>query len=126
MWPSFWLVGNALGSVAATPGVYDVIQRSAGARKIYLWAVCVGVSHHLDDDRLGRMLDELRRVLRRRLFFLDAVLTPTWISKLLWRYDRGRHPRTADALRREIRARFRIVTDEEFGVLHEYLLVTAR
>jgi SAM-dependent methyltransferase len=191
------LVGNALGSVAAIPGVYDVIQRSAGARRIYRiiqpilqgasdalvldvgggtgnleallpasalyvwldsdpkklrgfhakseapailgdatsiplrsgsvdWAVCVGVSHHLEDDRLGRMLDELRRVLTGRLFFLDAVLTPTWISKLLWRYDRGRHPRTADALRREIRARFRIVTDEEFAVLHEYLLVTAR
>jgi SAM-dependent methyltransferase len=89
------------------------------------WAACLGVSHHLGDEELGRMIDELRRVVRNRLFFLDAVLTATWTDKLLWRYDRGGHPRTADALRTAIGRRFRIVTDEEFHVLHGYLLVTA-
>jgi SAM-dependent methyltransferase len=78
------------------------------------WALSTFVSHHLD---------ELRRV-STRVFFLDAVLTPRLRSRLLWRYDRGRHPRTADALRDELGARFRLVTDEEFAVHHRYLLLT--
>ena len=90
------------------------------------WAMSIGVSHHLDDDELGRMLDELRRVANRRLFFLDAVLNPTYTSRLLWRYDRGRHPRSADTLRRLLAARFTIVSDEEFTIRHRYLLVTAK
>jgi SAM-dependent methyltransferase len=88
------------------------------------WALAVGMSHHLSDDELGRMLDELRRVVRERLFFLDAVVTPAVTSRLLWRYDRGRHPRTADLLRKQLATRFNIVRDEEFTVLHRYLLVT--
>jgi uncharacterized protein YbaR (Trm112 family) len=90
------------------------------------WALSIGVSHHLDDDRLGRMLDELRRVARHRIFFLDAVVTPARTSRLLWRYDRGRHPRTADILRSELAARFEILTADEFTIRHRYLLVTGR
>jgi SAM-dependent methyltransferase len=89
------------------------------------WSLSVGVSHHLDDEQFGRMLDELRRVTRERLLFLDAVVTPSITSRLLWRYDRGRHPRTAEVLRRAVAARFRIVSDEEFTVRHRYLLLTA-
>jgi uncharacterized protein YbaR (Trm112 family) len=88
------------------------------------WAVSVGVSHHLSDGQLGRMLDELRRV-ATKLFFLDAVLTPRRISRLLWHYDQGRYPRTAGELRSEIGARFDVERDEEFTIYHRYLLVTA-
>lgn len=88
------------------------------------WAISIAVSHHLDDENLAGMLDELRRVVRKRLFFLDAVVTPALASRLLWRYDRGRHPRTADSLRKQLAMRFDIVSDEEFTILHRYLLVT--
>jgi hypothetical protein len=88
------------------------------------WAVFVAVSHHLDDAALGRALDELRRVARERVVFLDAVTTPRRTSRLLWRYDRGRHPRPADVLERELAARFRLESVEEFTAVHRYLLVT--
>jgi SAM-dependent methyltransferase len=87
------------------------------------WVLSTFVSHHLDDAQLGQMLDELRRV-SSRIFFLDAVLSPRLRSRLLWRYDRGRHPRTAQTLRQELAARFHLVTDEEFSVHHHYLLLT--
>jgi SAM-dependent methyltransferase len=89
------------------------------------WAVSVAVSHHLDDDALGRALDELRRVVRERVVFLDAVVSPRRTSRLLWRYDRGRHPRPAELLKRELAARFRLETVEEYTGFHRYLLVTA-
>jgi hypothetical protein len=43
---------------------------------------------------------------------------------LLWRYDRGRHPRQTSELRRELASRFRLLDDEEFTVRHTYLLAT--
>jgi SAM-dependent methyltransferase len=89
------------------------------------WAVSVGVSHHLDDGELGRMLDELRRVTREGIVFVDAVRTPTPASRLLWRYDRGRHARPAVTLWRELDRRFDVVAAEEFRLLHRYLLVKA-
>lgn len=88
------------------------------------WALSIFVSHHLDDAQLGQMLDELRRV-SKRVFFLDPVLSPRPMSRLLWRYDRGRHPRQASVLRRELASRFRLLVDEEFTVRHTYLLLTA-
>jgi SAM-dependent methyltransferase len=88
------------------------------------WAVSVAVSHHLDDEALARTLDELRRVVRGRVVFMDAVVTPRRASRILWRYDRGRHPRPADVLERELGARFRLDSVEQFTTLHRYLLVT--
>jgi SAM-dependent methyltransferase len=87
------------------------------------WALSTAVSHHLDDAQLAQMLDELRRV-SKRVFFLDAVLSPRRTSRLLWRYDRGRYPRQASVLRRELASRFHLLEDEEFTVHHTYLLVT--
>jgi SAM-dependent methyltransferase len=89
------------------------------------WAVSVGVSHHLDDAQFERSLDELRRVARERVVFLDAVLSIATTSRLLWRYDRGRHPRTADVLRRALAKRFDLLDEQEFKVRHRYLLVVA-
>ncbi len=89
------------------------------------WVLSIGVSHHLDDEQFTRMLDEVRRVVRNRFVFLDAVVTSRYASRLLWHYDRGRHPRTAADLRRRLSERFAVATDEEFTILHRYLLVTA-
>ena len=87
------------------------------------WAVSVAVSHHLDDEQFGHTLDELRRVTRERVVFFDAVLSPLRRSRLLWRYDRGRHPRPAEVLKRELASRFQLVSVEEFTAIHRYLLV---
>jgi SAM-dependent methyltransferase len=89
------------------------------------WALAVGMSHHLTNSELSRMLDELRRVVGQRLFFLEPVATSSYRSRLLWRYDLGRYPRSADALRTELAARFSIISEEEFSILHHYFLVTA-
>jgi SAM-dependent methyltransferase len=89
------------------------------------WAISVGVSHHLDDEAFGRMLDELRRVTRDRVVFLDAVASEAPTSRLLWHYDRGRHPRSTGLLKRELEARFELTSVEEFTILHRYLLVSA-
>lgn len=90
------------------------------------WVVSAFVSHHLDDDQLAQMLNELGRVMKDRLLFLDAVDAPARMSRLLWRYDRGRHPRSAERLIGELRGRFEIDSAEEFTILHRYLLVNAR
>jgi hypothetical protein len=71
------------------------------------------------------MLDELRRVTRERVVFVDAVVSPRLTSRALWRYDRGRHPRSADVLKRELEARFEVVAAEEYTILHRYLLARA-
>jgi SAM-dependent methyltransferase len=90
------------------------------------WAVSVGVSHHLGDDGLDLMLDELRRVVLERVVFLDAVWTSARTSRLLWRYDRGAHPRPAEELRRRFEERFEVVSDETFAVRHTYVLFSGR
>jgi SAM-dependent methyltransferase len=190
------LAGRALESLVATPFIYDLVQRLAGAEQIFRrlrtilaeaegadvldagagtgsyeavlprsaryiwldpdsqklagfrtkssstavlgdatrmplkdgsvdWALSIGVSHHLDDEQLTRMLDEIRRVVRSRFLFLDPVVTPRFASRALWHYDRGRHPRTAGDLRRQLSERFDLLADQEFTILHRYLLVTA-
>jgi ubiquinone/menaquinone biosynthesis C-methylase UbiE len=89
------------------------------------WAVSTGVSHHLDDAELGLMLDELRRVTREGVVFVDAVQSSAPGNRLLWRYDRGRHARPAAMLWRELQRRFEVVEAQEFRLLHRYLLVKA-
>ena len=89
------------------------------------WAISSGVAHHLDDAELERMLDELRRVTLTGVVFVDAVVSGAPASRLLWRYDRGRHPRTSDTLWQAVERRFDIVAAEEFRLLHRYLLVRA-
>jgi SAM-dependent methyltransferase len=89
------------------------------------WAVSAGVSHHLDDAELGLMLDELRRVAREGIVFVDAVQSRALTGRLLWRYDRGRHARPAVTLWRELQRRFDVVEAQEFRLLHRYLLVKA-
>ena len=110
---------------STAPAVLGDATRIPFADNSVDWVLSVAVSHHLDDEGFARMLEELRRVARQRLFFLDAVTSPAFTSRMLWRYDRGRYPRGANVLRRELAARFSILSAEEFTILHRYLLVTA-
>ena len=56
---------------------------------------CIAVTHHLTDAQLPKLVAELARVVRKKLFFLDALDTDAWQSTLMWKYDRGSNPRTA-------------------------------
>jgi ubiquinone/menaquinone biosynthesis C-methylase UbiE len=90
--------------------------------------VCVDMSHHLTDSELEAALGEARRVLRPagRLVFLDAVLNDRWIGRTLWSLDRGSHPRPATELRATVTREFRIRDEEQFRLLHEYLLLVSQ
>jgi SAM-dependent methyltransferase len=91
--------------------------------------LCVALSHHLTDEQLPRLFAELRRVLSRRLVFLDAVRVDSGRgairSKAMWSIDRGSHPRHAETLRLVLEREFEIERTETYDVYHRYLLVVA-
>jgi ubiquinone/menaquinone biosynthesis C-methylase UbiE len=90
-------------------------------------AVCMAVSHHLTDHQLSCALREVARVCRQKLIFLDAIRQETsTVSNLLWKYDRGSHPRTAGALRSSIAQYFSIEHEELYSIYHHYWLCTAK
>ena len=87
--------------------------------------VCTAVSHHLSEQQLQRMLDEIDRLLKDGgvLLFLDAIWMPERrLSRLLWRYDRGSYPRGSESLLNLLLERFSATRCERFHVYHEYLL----
>ncbi|HEV7773127.1 MAG TPA: class I SAM-dependent methyltransferase [Conexibacter sp.] len=91
------------------------------------WTVCVDVAHHLDDRELPGFARELARVTRNRLVFVD----PLWsarpsLGRVLWRYDRGAHPRTAERLVQTLEAAFEIESTERFRAIHRYILCVCR
>jgi hypothetical protein len=89
--------------------------------------VCVDVAHHLEDDELPGFVAEVARVARSRLVFVDPLWTRRLsVGALLWRYDQGAHPRTANTLLDALRARFEIERVERYRVLHHYVLCVAR
>ncbi len=90
-------------------------------------AVCIAVSHHLAPDEFELAVDELARVVRRRLVFLDALDRPSSrISRLLWQLDRGSFPRSPAALRAILERRFEPEHVERYTVYHEYMLWVGR
>jgi SAM-dependent methyltransferase len=89
--------------------------------------LCVAMSHHLSDRQLPLLVSELGRVTRGHLVFLDAVRNDSRaISRWLWRYDRGRFPRTRDALVSSLESRFEILRFVDFAVYHQYVICIAR
>jgi ubiquinone/menaquinone biosynthesis C-methylase UbiE len=86
--------------------------------------ICKSVSHHLTDSALEQALDESRRVLRSggHLVLFDAIFNPRRTpGRILWRLDRGSHPRTEDELRCNLSDRFKIIHWEKFAIYHEYV-----
>jgi SAM-dependent methyltransferase len=91
------------------------------------WTVCSAVAHHMDDEELPQLFAELARVTRHRLVFLDPLWTSRrGVARLLWRYDRGSHPRSPEALLSALDRHFDIEHVERFRVLHDYVLCSAR
>jgi ubiquinone/menaquinone biosynthesis C-methylase UbiE len=75
------------------------------------WLLCKQVSHHIEEAHLVDLFGEIRRVLKPdgRVLFVDAVWrSESLISKLLWKYDRGSHPRTEEQLRDAIAVQFAV------------------
>jgi ubiquinone/menaquinone biosynthesis C-methylase UbiE len=86
--------------------------------------ICKAVTHHLTDVMLDKALEESRRVLRAggHLILFDAVFNrKSLVGQLLWKLDRGSHPRTEDALRKNLQDKFEVVHWEKFAVYHEYV-----
>jgi ubiquinone/menaquinone biosynthesis C-methylase UbiE len=91
--------------------------------------LCTCVAHHLLDSELDRMLAESARALKPngRLILLDPVWAPARLpGRVLWKYDRGSHPRTPEQLRQAIGAHFDISQWETFAVLHRYILAVSQ
>jgi SAM-dependent methyltransferase len=90
------------------------------------WTVCVGLAHHLADEDLPRLIAEMARVTRERLVFCD----PLWpgrplLGGVLWRYDRGSHPRTEETLLTALRRHFVIDRVDHIQSLQKFLLCVA-
>ena len=88
-------------------------------------AVCMFVAHHLSDADLEQVIRESARVLKEngKFFLVEPLWRPSrMIGRLLWRYDRGSFPRSANDLRAALSARFALTRWECFAVLHQYLL----
>jgi SAM-dependent methyltransferase len=108
------------------PGVRATVADAATlpfADRTFDLVLCLAVLHHLDDATLERVVSELARVAAARVLILeplrnDARRTSRW----LWRYDRGRHPRTRDQLMAALSRRMDVEEAAEFSVYHQYLM----
>jgi SAM-dependent methyltransferase len=88
--------------------------------------LCVAVTHHVPNDGLPHLVDEMARVARERLIFVDAVDVPgRSVSSTLWKYDRGSYPRPDRALRQALERRFVLERTEIYSAYHSYLLCVA-
>ena len=87
--------------------------------------VIVDVSHHLPAHSLHQFLAAAARVTRERLIFVDAVRSPRLMSKLLWTFDLGRHPRSAEELVSAIGRCFEVEKLVRFRIHHDYVLCVA-
>jgi SAM-dependent methyltransferase len=86
------------------------------------WTVMVEVSHHLPDGALRASLEEAARVTRERFVFVDALHGSRLRSKLLWKLDLGRFPRSEDELVGALDTSFEVERVERFRVNHDHLL----
>jgi SAM-dependent methyltransferase len=107
------------------PGVEGVVGSAAELPfedDSFEYTLCTNVSHHLGDTDVDLMVDELARVTRDRLVFVDALHTRRRASRILWSIDRGSHPRSHEELVERLRCRFSTVQADVFTVRHSYLL----
>ncbi len=91
--------------------------------------LCVMMLHHLDDSAARECLAQSARVLRQsgRLLMVEPLWNPSRLrGRMLWRLDRGSHPRTMQENLELVGAAFEIVYAERFSAHHEYVLCEAR
>jgi ubiquinone/menaquinone biosynthesis C-methylase UbiE len=88
-------------------------------------AICIALSHHLSDAQLADTFREIARICRFKLFFLDAIRHPALMSRLMWKYDRGSHPRSVEELRSYVESYFVIENEIRTSVFHQYWFCAA-
>lgn len=101
------------------------IPVAAGAVDIVL---CTNVTHHLPDEALSLMMTECARVLAPggKLILSDAIWAPQRrVGRMIWHYDRGSFPRTAEVLRNAVSAQLNIQSWDQFAIWHEYFICVA-
>ncbi len=109
-----WPFGLAILGDATRIGLKD---------KSVSYAFCVDLAHHLSDNELSFLFRELARVVKRKLIFVDPIENKkSKISNLLWKYDRGSHPRSPKALYSTMESWFEVEHIEHFAVYHHYIL----
>jgi len=107
------LVANA-GALPFPDGAFDLV-------------LCLAVLHHLDDPTLEAVVAELARISSGRVLVLEPLRNDArGVSRFLWRYDRGKHPRTRDQLLAALSGRMEVVESAEFAVYHQYLMCVMR
>jgi ubiquinone/menaquinone biosynthesis C-methylase UbiE len=90
------------------------------------YALCVALTHHLDDAGLDLLAAELARVVRKKVILLDAVSDQApRVARLLWALDRGSYPRPLNQIREALERRFVLEHVEAYSVRHRYLLCVA-
>lgn len=87
---------------------------------------CVAVSHHLTERQFPQLFEELARVTRESVIFVDAVADTGRRGRLLWKYDQGSYPRSTGTLLREFEKHFQIDQTERYIIHHHYLLCIGR
>jgi ubiquinone/menaquinone biosynthesis C-methylase UbiE len=90
--------------------------------------LCKFVCHHIPDESLGHLFRETRRVLKDSGSLL--LVEPIWrsdsrVSRLLWRYDRGSHPRTPESLSSSMSEHFVIQHSERLKTWHTFAFYVA-
>jgi SAM-dependent methyltransferase len=86
-------------------------------------AVCVSVTHHLPDDALRLLVDEMARVTRHRIVVFDALREArSRRGRFLWRIDRGSFPRTEGELASFLEHSLVRRDASRFAIHHHYLL----
>ncbi len=88
--------------------------------------VCIAVSHHLTEQQLSLLFEELARVVKEQVVFLDAVADTGIRGRLLWKYDRGNYPHSTGTLLGEFGRHFQIEQVERYAIHHHYLLCIGR
>lgn len=79
------------------------------------------VLHHIRDEDLSAFLGEITRILKPSgfLLFVDGVYASTrWISRLLWHFDRGSHPRTYETIQKALKEHFEVRHWDEFARIY--------
>jgi len=109
------------------PGARRLLRSAVLEDDVADWSICIDVTHHLDDRELPDFVREMARITRHRLVFVDALWSarPS-LGRILWRYDRGAHPRTAERLRQALEAHFEIESTDRFRAIHRYMLCVCR
>lgn len=87
--------------------------------------ICSFVVHHLPDEVFPKFVQESLRILKPtgKLVILDPVWAPKRLAgRLLWKYDRGSYPRTAQTLHETLSRYGKQTHWEEFAIFHRYII----